>query len=65
MEHRVLRLALGAGLLVVAAAPLTPPASAFQCIPLTRVVCTTYSLVCQYVPSGHTVDPHELVCEFS
>ncbi len=62
MKNRVIRLALGAGLALVATAPLSGSAHAMKCTEPVSYVCSTYGYVCQYVPEGQKVNPHDLLC---
>jgi hypothetical protein len=64
MKHRLVTLALGAGLAVAAAMP-AQQASAFTCTPLGKPICDAYALVCSLIPDGPKVPHlvHDLLCE--
>lgn len=64
MKNRLVRLTLGAGLALVATAPLTQSASAWYCSPEVEAVCTAYGLACRFVPDTNgKINPHYYLCE--
>jgi hypothetical protein len=63
MKHRLITLAVGAGLAVAVAMP-AQQASAFACTPLGKPICDAYSLVCRLIPDPPKYPVvHNLLCE--
>jgi hypothetical protein len=62
MKHRLLLLALGAGLALGAALP-AQQASAFYCSPAVRPACDAYAVACSHIKDGGKVNLHDLLCE--